>query len=76
MERLKTYGKNELEKGKTAGIFKLFFSQFKDFMTPPPTANRRAGLFTNILILRVMFVLVLMFGKVRFIVSDTVLIVI
>ena len=32
-ERLKTYGKNELEKGKTAGIFKLFFSQFKDFMT-------------------------------------------
>ena len=32
-ERLKTYGTNELEKGKTAGIFKLFFSQFKDFMT-------------------------------------------
>lgn len=32
-ERLKTYGKNELEKGKSAGIFKLFFSQFKDFMT-------------------------------------------
>lgn len=31
--RLTTYGKNELEKGKRAGIFKLFFAQFKDFMT-------------------------------------------
>lgn len=32
-ERLTTYGKNELEKGKKTGIVKLFFSQFKDFMT-------------------------------------------
>lgn len=32
-ERLAVNGKNELEKGKKAGIFKLFFSQFKDFMT-------------------------------------------
>ena len=32
-DRLKVYGKNELEKGKRAGIVKLFFSQFKDFMT-------------------------------------------
>ena len=32
-ERLKTYCKNELEKGKSTGIVKLFFSQFKDFMT-------------------------------------------
>ena len=31
--RLKSYGKNELEKGKRTGIVKLFFSQFKDFMT-------------------------------------------
>ena len=31
--RLKEYGLNELEKGKKAGIIKLFFSQFKDFMT-------------------------------------------
>ena len=32
-KRLKTYGRNELEKTKKAGIVKLFFSQFKDFMT-------------------------------------------
>lgn len=32
-DRLRVYGKNELEKGKRAGIVKLFFSQFKDFMT-------------------------------------------
>lgn len=31
--RLAKYGKNEIEQGKRAGIFKLFFSQFKDFMT-------------------------------------------
>ncbi len=31
--RLSSYGKNQLEQGKRAGIFKLFFSQFKDFMT-------------------------------------------
>ena len=31
--RLKQHGLNELEKGKKAGIIKLFFSQFKDFMT-------------------------------------------
>lgn len=31
--RLSEYGKNELEKGKKTGIVKLFFSQFKDFMT-------------------------------------------
>lgn len=31
--RLKAYGANEIEKSKPAGIFKLFFSQFKDFMT-------------------------------------------
>ena len=31
--RLSSYGKNRLEQGKRAGIFKLFFSQFKDFMT-------------------------------------------
>lgn len=31
--RLKTYGANTVEKGKSAGLFKLFFSQFKDFMT-------------------------------------------
>ncbi|MDE6585190.1 MAG: calcium-translocating P-type ATPase, PMCA-type [Clostridia bacterium] len=31
--RLSTYGYNEIERGKSAGIFKLFFSQFKDFMT-------------------------------------------
>lgn len=32
-ERISKYGKNELEKGKSTGIVKLFFSQFKDFMT-------------------------------------------
>ena len=32
-KRLKEYGANALDKGKSAGIFKLFFSQFKDFMT-------------------------------------------
>ena len=31
--RLEKFGKNELDKGKSAGIVKLFFSQFKDFMT-------------------------------------------
>lgn len=31
--RLEKYGLNELEKGKSAGFLKLFFSQFKDFMT-------------------------------------------
>ena len=31
--RLKERGLNELERGKKAGIIKLFFSQFKDFMT-------------------------------------------
>ena len=31
--RLKQHGPNELERGKKAGIVKLFFSQFKDFMT-------------------------------------------
>jgi len=31
--RLTQYGKNELEKTKSAGPVKLFFSQFKDFMT-------------------------------------------
>ena len=31
--RLKTHGLNELEKGKKTGIVRLFFSQFKDFMT-------------------------------------------
>ncbi len=31
--RLEKYGKNALEKGKSAGFLKLFFSQFKDFMT-------------------------------------------
>ena len=31
--RLKEHGLNELERGKKAGIIKLFFSQFKDFMT-------------------------------------------
>ena len=31
--RLKEKGLNELEKGKKAGIVRLFFSQFKDFMT-------------------------------------------
>lgn len=31
--RLKTYGLNQLEKGKKAGIIRLFFSQFRDFMT-------------------------------------------
>ena len=32
-ERLKKHGLNELDKGKKSGIIKLFFSQFKDFMT-------------------------------------------
>jgi Ca2+-transporting ATPase len=32
-QRISKYGRNELEKGKSTGIFKLFFSQFKDFMT-------------------------------------------
>ena len=31
--RLEKYGKNALEKGKSAGFLRLFFSQFKDFMT-------------------------------------------
>ncbi len=31
--RLEKYGKNQLEKGKSTGFIKLFFSQFKDFMT-------------------------------------------
>lgn len=31
--RLERYGKNELEKTRNAGPIKLFFSQFKDFMT-------------------------------------------
>lgn len=31
--RLKEYGTNELEKGKSVGVIGLFFSQFKDFMT-------------------------------------------
>ena len=31
--RLKQHGLNELDRGKKAGIVKLFFSQFKDFMT-------------------------------------------
>lgn len=31
--RLKEHGLNELDKGKKSGIIKLFFSQFKDFMT-------------------------------------------
>ncbi len=31
--RLKEHGLNELERGKKSGIIKLFFSQFKDFMT-------------------------------------------
>ena len=31
--RLKEHGLNELERGKRAGIVRLFFSQFKDFMT-------------------------------------------
>ena len=31
--RLETYGRNRLEQSKKAGFFKLFFSQFKDFMT-------------------------------------------
>ncbi len=32
-KRLKTHGENALEKGKSAGIIKLFFLQFKDVMT-------------------------------------------
>lgn len=32
-KRLLSYGKNELKSGKRTGIVKLFFSQFKDFMT-------------------------------------------
>ena len=31
--RLRKYGKNALERGKKAGFFKLFISQFKDVMT-------------------------------------------
>ena len=31
--RLKNHGLNEIEKTKSAGIVRLFFSQFKDFMT-------------------------------------------
>ncbi len=31
--RLKTYGSNAIDGGKRAGILKLFFAQFKDFMT-------------------------------------------
>ena len=31
--RLKNYGLNQIEKTKSAGIIRLFFSQFKDFMT-------------------------------------------
>ena len=31
--RLEKYGKNALENGKSAGFLRLFFSQFKDFMT-------------------------------------------
>ncbi len=32
-KRIKTYGENALERGKKAGVLKLFFSQFKDVMT-------------------------------------------
>lgn len=32
-KRLGAYGKNLIESGKSAGIFRLFFSQFSDFMT-------------------------------------------
>lgn len=32
-KRLQRYGKNVIEKGKSAGIIRLFFSQFTDFMT-------------------------------------------
>lgn len=31
--RVKTYGENVIERGKKAGLIKLFLSQFKDFMT-------------------------------------------
>lgn len=31
--RLQIYGKNTIESGKNAGVFKLFISQFSDFMT-------------------------------------------
>lgn len=31
--RIKSHGLNEIEKTKSAGIIRLFFSQFKDFMT-------------------------------------------
>lgn len=31
--RLNVYGANAIERGKRAGVVKLFFSQFKDFMT-------------------------------------------
>ena len=31
--RISVYGKNTIESGKNAGIFRLFFSQFSDFMT-------------------------------------------
>lgn len=32
-KRLQIYGKNAIENGKNAGVFKLFVSQFSDFMT-------------------------------------------
>lgn len=32
-KRLAQYGNNEIAQGKKSGIFKLFFAQFKDFMT-------------------------------------------
>ena len=32
-KRLEVYGRNELEQGKSSGVFRLFFSQFSDFMT-------------------------------------------
>lgn len=32
-KRLNAYGKNVIESGKNAGVFKLFISQFSDFMT-------------------------------------------
>lgn len=32
-KRLGAYGKNAIEKGKNAGVVRLFFSQFTDFMT-------------------------------------------
>lgn len=32
-QRLQKFGKNAIESGKSAGVFKLFISQFSDFMT-------------------------------------------